>query len=208
MDTGFFFRGLILGFVIAAPVGPVGILCVYRTLTKGKIHGLISGLGAATADAIYGAIAALGLTFISSFLIEQRLLLRVIGAVFLCVLGIKTFFSKTAKKPGVVNDQGLVYNYGSTFFLTLMNPMTILAFAAIFAGLGITNSHHGFTGLLIVGVFIGSGLWWILLTNVAGFFRQKINRDNLIWLNRISGAIITIFGLLLFMSLKTLQHSL
>ena len=203
MDTGFFFKGLILGFVVAAPVGPVGILCIYRTLTKGKIHGLVSGLGAATADAIYGAIAALGLTFISSFLIEQRLLLRVIGAVFLCVLGIRTFFSKTTKKPAVVNDQGLAYNYGSTFFLTLMNPITILAFAAIFAGLGITNSHHGFAGLLIVGVCTGSGLWWILLTNVAALFRQKINRDNLIWLNRISGTIITIFGLLLFLNLKT-----
>jgi threonine/homoserine/homoserine lactone efflux protein len=203
MDTGFFFRGLILGFVIAAPVGPIGVLCVHRTLIKGKIHGLISGLGAATADAVYGFIAALGLTFISSFLIEQRLLLRVIGAVFLCGLGIRTFFSKTAKKPGVVEGQGLAYNYGSTFFLTLMNPMTILVFAAIFAGLGITNSHHGFAGLLIVGVFAGSGLWWILLTNVAGLFRHKINRDNLIWLNRISGTIITIFGLLLFLNLKT-----
>jgi threonine/homoserine/homoserine lactone efflux protein len=203
MNAGFFFRGLILGFVIAAPVGPVGILCIYRTLVKGKKYGLISGLGAATADAIYGAIAALGLTFISSFLVEQRLLLRVIGAVFLCGLGIRTFFSKAAKKPGVVDGQGFAYNYGSTFFLTLMNPITILAFAAIFAGLGITNSHNGFASLLILGVFIGSGLWWILLSNVADLFRQKINRDNLIWLNRISGAIITIFGLLLLLNLKT-----
>ena len=202
MDTNFFFRGLIIGFVIAAPVGPIGVLCIHRTLTEGKIHGLISGLGAATADAIYGSIAALGLTFISSFLIEQQLWFRIIGAVFLCGLGIRTIFSKAAKKPSAVNGQGLAANYGSTFFLTLMNPMTILAFAAVFAGLGITSSHHGFAGLLIAGVFTGSCIWWTLLSSAAGLFRQKISHDNLIWLNRISGTIIMFFGLLIILTLE------
>jgi threonine/homoserine/homoserine lactone efflux protein len=190
MDTNFFLRGLIIGFVIAAPVGPIGVLCIHRTLTEGKIHGLISGLGAATADAIYGSIAALGLTFISSFLIEQQLWFRSIGSVFLCGLGIRIIFSKAPKKPGAINGQGLAANY-------------ILAFAAIFAGLGITSSHHGFAGLLIAGVFTGSGIWWILVSSAAGLFRQKISPDNLIWLNRISGTIITTFGLLLLFNLKT-----
>ena len=207
MDTSFLLRGLIIGFMIAAPVGPIGVLCIHRTLTEGKIHGLISGLGAATADAIYGSIAALGLTFVSSFLIEQQLWFRIIGAVFLCGLGIRTIFSKAAKKPCAVNRLGLVANYGSTFILTLMNPMTILAFAAVFVGLGITSSHHGSAGLLIAGVFAGSGIWWILLSSAAGLFRQKISHDKLIWLNRISGTIITTFGLLLLFNLKTSQHT-
>ncbi len=112
MDTNFFFRGRIIGFVIAAPVGPIGVLCIHRTLTEGKIHGLISGLGAATADAVYGSIAALGLTFISSFLIEQQLWFRIIGAIFLCGLGIRTIFSKAAKKPGAVNGQSFTANHG------------------------------------------------------------------------------------------------
>ena len=172
-------------------------------MTKGKIHGLISGLGAATADAVYGAIAAFGLTFISSFIIEQQLWFRIIGAVFLCGLGIKTVFFKVSQKPGAVNGQGLAADYGSTFFLTLMNPMTILAFAAIYVGLGITSSHHGFVGLLIAGVFTGSGIWWILLSSAAGLFHQKISHDNLLWLNRISGTIITTFGLLLLFNIKT-----
>jgi threonine/homoserine/homoserine lactone efflux protein len=203
MDTNFFLRGIIIGFVIAVPVGPVGVLCIHRTLTEGKIHGLISGLGAATADAFYGSVAALGLTFISSFLIEQRFWFRIIGAVVLCGLGIRTIFSKTTKKPSPVNSQSLAANYGSTFFLTLLNPLTLLAFAAIFTGLGVTRSNHGFAGLLIAGVFFGSCVWWILLSGVVAHFRQKINGDNLVWLNRISGLIITTFGLLLLISLKT-----
>jgi threonine/homoserine/homoserine lactone efflux protein len=202
VDTNFFFRGLIIGFVIAVPVGPVAVLCIHRTLTEGKISGLISGLGAATADAVYGSIAALGLTFISNFLIEQQLWFRIIGAVFLCGLGIRTIFSKVAKEPGAVNNQSLAANYGSAFVLTLMNPMTFLAFAAVFTSLGITGSHHGFAGLLIAGVFTGSCIWWILLSSITGLFRQKISHNNLNWLNRISGIIITTFGLLLLCNLK------
>lgn len=197
-----FFRGLVIGLVIAAPVGPVGVLCIQRTLTEGRIQGLISGLGAATADAIYGSIAALGLTFVSSFLIEQQFWFRIIGAVFLCGLGIKTIFSKKEKKTGAVHSHGSVANFVSIFFLTLMNPMTILAFVAIFAILGITTSHNGFAGVLIAGVFTGSCLWWFLLSGVAGLFRHKISHDNLIRLNRISGIIITAFGLLLLITLS------
>ncbi|MHC4216292.1 MAG: LysE family translocator [Planctomycetota bacterium] len=203
MDISIFFKGLVIGFLIAVPVGPIGVLCIHRTLTKGRIHGLVSGFGAATADSIYGAIAAFGVRFVSDFLIEQQTWLHIIGSVFLCCLGLKTFLSKSSKRPDSVNGRGLVRNYGSTFFLTLMNPITILAFAAVFAGLGIKSSHHGFAGLLIAGVFTGSGIWWIILSSAAGLFRQKVNHDNLIWLNRISGAIITLFGLLILLNLET-----
>ncbi|MHC4221378.1 MAG: LysE family translocator [Planctomycetota bacterium] len=204
MDVNFFIRGLIIGFMIAAPVGPIGVLCIQRTLTKGKLCGLISGLGAATADTIYGTIAALGMTFISTFLLEHQVALRLVGALFLCGLGVRTILLKAAKKPAPITGMGLAANYITIFFLTLMNPMTVLAFVAIFAGLGITGSDNGFAGgILIVGVFIGSCIWWILLCSIAGLFRKRINQDNLVWLNRISGILIIAFGVLLLFNLKT-----
>ena len=204
MDVNFFIRGLIIGFVIAAPVGPIGVLCIHRTLTKGKICGLISGLGAATADTIYGTIAALGMTFVSTFLLDHEFGLRLLGGVFLCCLGVRTILLKAAKKPAPITGMGLAANYVTIFFLTLMNPMTVLAFVAIFAGLGITGSDNGFAGgVLIAGVFIGSCLWWTLLCSLAGLFRKRINQGNLVWLNRISGIIIIAFGVFLLFNLKT-----
>ena len=202
MDTNFFFRGLIIGFVIAAPVGPIGVLCIHRTLTEGKIHGLIFGLGAATADAIYGSIAAFGVTFVSDFLIKQQLWFRIIGSVFFCCLGVRTFLSKTVKQAGTNKSLGLVGCYGSTFLLTLMNPITVLAFAVVFASLGITNSHYGSAALLIAGVFTGSGIWWFMISGVTGIFREKVSHTNLVWLNRISGTIIIVFGLLILFNMK------
>ena len=184
------------------PVGPIGVLCIHRSLADGKIHGLISGFGAATADSIYGAIAAFGLTFVSDFLIAQQLWFRIIGSVFLCCLGLRTLLLKTVKEAGTGKSLGLVGCYGSTFLLTLMNPLTILAFAAVFASLGITSSHYGSSALLIAGVFTGSGIWWFMLSGIAGIFREKISHSNLIWLNRISGTIIILFGLLIMLNLK------
>ncbi|MHC4212551.1 MAG: LysE family translocator [Planctomycetota bacterium] len=200
MDTTFFFKGLIIGFLIAVPVGPIGVLCIHRTLAEGKIQGLISGLGAATADAIYGSIAAFGVTFVSDFLIAQQFWFRIIGSIFLCGLG--TFFSKTVKEAGANKSLGLAGNYGSTFLLTLMNPMTVFAFAVVFASLGITNSHYGSAALLIAGVFTGSGIWWFMISGVTGIFRERVSHSNLVWLNRISGTIITLFGLLILFNLR------
>ncbi len=202
MDTTFFFKGLVIGFLIAVPVGPIGVLCIHRTLAEGKIQGLISGLGAATADAIYGSIAAFGITFVSNFLIEQQFWFRIVGSVFLCGLGVRTFFSKTVKEAGKNNSLGLFGNYGSAFLLTLMNPITVLAFAVVFASLGITNSNYGSAALLIAGVFTGSGIWWFMISGVTGIFREKVSHSNLVWLNRISGTIITLFGLLILFNLK------
>jgi threonine/homoserine/homoserine lactone efflux protein len=202
MDISFFFKGLVIGFLIAVPVGPIGVLCIRRSLTEGKIHGLVSGFGAATADSIYGAIAAFGVTFVSDFLAEQQVWFRIIGSVFLCCLGIRTFLSKTVKQAGTNKSLGLVGCYGSTFLLTLMNPLTILAFAAVFASMGITSSHYGSSALLIAGVFTGSGVWWFILSGAAGVFRNKVSHSNLVWLNRISGTIIILFGLLILFNLK------
>jgi threonine/homoserine/homoserine lactone efflux protein len=197
-------RGLIIGFSIAAPVGPIGILCIRRTLAEGQASGLFSGLGAATADAIYGCIAGFGLTFISSFLITQQVWLRLIGGGFLCYLGLRTFLSKPAEQATLAKGNGLIGSYISTFFLTITNPMTILSFAAIFAGLGVGSAGGNYVSaaILVLGVFIGSTLWWFILSSGVTIFRKKFNPRRLRWVNRISGIIITAFGLIALLSLK------
>jgi threonine/homoserine/homoserine lactone efflux protein len=197
MEIGFLLRGLMIGFSIAAPVGPIGVLCIRRTLADGRLAGFVSGLGAATADAIYGCIAGFGLAFISNFLVSQQLWLRLIGGAFLCYLGLKTLLSKPAEHAASATGNGLIGAYASTLFLTLTNPMTILSFVAIFAGLGLanTNSSYAAAGILVMGVFIGSALWWLLLVGGVGLFREKFNQRGLTWINRISGVIILGFGL-------------
>jgi len=204
MDISFFLRGLIIGFSIAAPVGPIGVLCIRRTLAEGRAFGLFSGLGAATADAIYGFIAGFGLTFVSNFLIRQQVWLRIIGGGFLCFLGIRTFLSKPAEHAASARGNGLVGSYVSTFFLTITNPMTILSFAAIFAGLGVGGASGSYVSaaVLVLGVFIGSALWWFILSSGVSVFRTRFNPHRLWWVNRISGIIITGFGLIALLSLR------
>jgi threonine/homoserine/homoserine lactone efflux protein len=205
MDISFFLKGLIIGFSIAAPVGPIGVLCIRRTLAQGRTSGLISGLGAATADAIYGCIAALGLTFISSLLINQQIWLRLICGVFLCYLGLKNFLSQPIQKPANTQENNLVSAYASTFFLTLANPMTILSFSAVFAGLGVisTSGNYVLAMVLVLGVFIGSALWWLLLCAGISLFQTKLTPRRLQWVNRISGVMITMFGLVALLSLRS-----
>jgi threonine/homoserine/homoserine lactone efflux protein len=204
MEFNFFLRGMIIGFSIAAPVGPIGILCIRRTLAEGFTSGLISGLGAATADAIYGFIAGFGLTFISNLLISQQIWFRLLGGGFLCYLGIKTFFTSPLKQSSSLKGRGLISAYISTFFLTLTNPITILSFMAIFAGLGVGSMSKGYipAGLLVAGVFIGSALWWLFLSKGVGLLGKKFNLAGLRWTNRISGIIITAFGVWALLSLK------
>jgi threonine/homoserine/homoserine lactone efflux protein len=196
MDVGFLVKGLIIGFSIAAPVGPIGVLCIRRTLAEGRASGLISGFGAATADAIYGCVAGFGLTFISSFLIRQKMWLGIVGGLFLCYLGIRTLLAKQAEYAASSSGAGPIAAYASTFFLTLTNPMTILSFAAIFAGLGIgsTTGDYRSAGVLVLGVFTGSALWWLFLSMGVSMLRSAFNPRGLRWVNRVSGLIITGFG--------------
>ena len=202
MESELFIKGFIIGFSIAAPVGPIGILCIQRTLSQGNIQGLVTGLGAATADAIYGFIAAFGLTFISNFLVEQSVWFRLIGGLFLCYLGIKAFLSKPQDPMLFVGNRTIFSDYGTTFFLTLTNPMTILFFAGVFAGLGLVNESIAYTsaGLMVIGVFIGSGTWWLLLSGATSILRSKINDQKLAWINKISGVVILVFGVAALLS--------
>ncbi len=202
MNITFFLRGLAIGFSIAAPVGPIGVLCIRRTLFDGRASGLVSGLGAATADAIYGCIAGFGLTFISQFLVNQQVMLRIAGGMFLCYLGIKTLLARPSEQSATVNKKGLAGAYTSTFFLTVTNPMTIIFFAGIFAGLGLATAGENYmsAGILVLGVFTGSALWWFILSGCASVFRRKITPNTLRWINRISGVVIVGFGLFALLS--------
>jgi threonine/homoserine/homoserine lactone efflux protein len=203
LDFSFFAKGLIIGFSIAAPVGPIGVLCIRRTLAEGRISGFVSGMGAATADALYGCIAGFGVTYLSSFLIGQQFWFGLMGALFLGYLAVKTFLSKPAEAPSKTEGRGLAGAYASTLLLTLTNPVTILAFAAIFAGLGLGSSDGDYAGgmLLVLGVFLGSAAWWLFLSTGVGLFRAWFTGPRLRWVNRLSGVIIGGFGFLAFLSL-------
>ena len=202
MDIGFFLRGLIIGFSIAAPVGPIGILAIRRTLAIGWSAGLLTGLGAATADAIYGCIAGFGLTAISGFLISSSFWLRLLGGLFLCYLGIKTILTPANPIAAQSNpaDRNLAHlsMYASTVFLTLTNPMTILSFAAVFVGLGLATAGSDYltAAILVLGVFSGSAIWWLLLCSGANLLRSRLPMHRLGWLNRISGSILLTFGII------------
>lgn len=198
MELDFFVKGIILGFAIAAPVGPIGILCIRKTLQYGRWSGLCSGLGAAAADTLYGIVAAFGLTLISNFLFTCQFWLHVIGGGFLLYLGWKTFFSKPIDGCNGVLHNSLFRDFLSTFFLTLTNPMTILAYLAIFAALGLPakmDGNHFHAVRLVVGVFVGSALWWLILSEGVTLFRKKVNRDLMTWINRFAGLMISLFGL-------------
>ncbi|MDD2694785.1 MAG: LysE family transporter [Anaerolineales bacterium] len=198
MSVDFFLKGLVIGFSIAAPVGVIGVLCIRRTLLEGRLNGFVSGLGAATADAFYGALAGFGLTIVSDFLIGQQFLIRLAGGVFLLALGVKTFFGrpKALDEQVRVEKQSLVWAYASTLLLTLTNPLTILSFVAIFAGLGLGAGSDTIASALsmVVGVFSGSALWWLFLSGFVGVFRKRLGPTALVWINRLSGAVITAFG--------------
>jgi threonine/homoserine/homoserine lactone efflux protein len=205
MNIGLFFKGFLVGFLIAMPVGPIGILCIQRTLHKGKLHGMVSGLGAATADAIYGFVAAFGLTFISNFLVKEQPWLRLIGGIFLCYMGARVLLSKSEKRATPEDGASYVSDYVSAFILTFTNPTTFLAFAAAFAGLGLVSliEHHIAALLLVAGVFVGSGLWWLILSGITATFLGKLLYTRPAWLNKVSGIIIIAFGLFVLLTLIT-----
>lgn len=198
MDSSIAWKGTVLGFSIAAPVGPIGLLCIRRTLAQGTLAGFISGLGAATADLTYGFVAAFGLTAVSGFLVGHSTWIRIIGGLFLCYLGISTFRSNPATESPDSPETNLFLSFGSTFLLTLTNPMTILSFLAMFAGLGLASSAApGYRdgALLVAGVFFGSALWWFLLSGITVLVRHRFTSEAMRWVNRLSGLLIFGFGI-------------
>ena len=195
MDTTTFWRGFLIGLAIAAPVGAIGLLCIRRTLAYGRLVGFVTGLGAATADAVYGAIAAFGLTSVSGLLVNAQTPLRLLGGAFLIYLGWRTFTSKPSGAASIDGSGNLPRMFGSTFALTLANPSTIISFAAIFAGLGLTGSTGWLPALLmVVGVFLGSATWWFVLSGGISLLRGAMTPERLLWVNRASGVLIALLG--------------
>lgn len=189
-----FLRAFIIGISIAAPVGPIGVLCIRRTLSNGKLAGFLSGMGAATADMVYGAIAAFGLTVITNLLVKNSFWLQLIGGLFLLYLGIKTFLEKPADQAAKAGQGSYLSMYLSTFFLTITNPITILSFAAIFAGTMIGQNVNS-PLVMVAGVFAGSASWWLALSIGVGVMRDRLDQSHMMWINRISGMIIILFGI-------------
>ena len=197
MDAFQLVKGIVIGFVIAAPVGPVGVLCIRRALADGRAAAFVAGLGAAAADTFYGAVAALGLSLVTDFLSDHRGLLSFVGGLFLLLLGWRTFRARTEMLPTPDTRIGLMRDFVSTFVITLTNPATILAFMAVFASISTVQLPSAVSldaGLLIAGVFVGSAAWWGLLSAAAGAVRSRFHAGWLRWLNRASGLLLIGFG--------------
>jgi threonine/homoserine/homoserine lactone efflux protein len=195
MDPLLFARGLVLGFTIAAAVGPISLLTIRRTLAHGRTYGLASGLGVALADATYGGIAAFGLTAVTSILVGGRVVLGLVGGLFLLVLAWRTMTNRPSEVAVADDRPGLVGAFLSIFGLTMTNPMTILSFAAIFAGLGVVGRGGPEAALLTLGVFCGSAVWWLILTSVVSALRSRVTVRGLTWVNRVSGVVLLGFAI-------------
>ena len=193
-------KSIILGFSVSAPVGPIGLLCIQRTLTKGQMAGFFTGLGASTANMIYASFAAFGFSVVSSFLLEQQFILRIIGGEFLLYLGVKIFLAKPAERAASLEGNGLIRVYLSTLFLMITNPTTILNFVAMFAGLGFdkTASSPSTAFIFVSGVFLGAIFWWFLLSFSVSIFKNKIT-PYLKSVNKIAGMLIISLGCLAFL---------
>ncbi len=203
MTVETFLKGLLIGLSIAAPVGPISLLYIRRTLADGRIFGVVSGMGAASADALYGAVAAFGLTSIRDVLVGQQFWLHLIGGGFLCYLGIRAFLSKPPEREIAAKRSNLAGAYGSTFFLTLTNPMTILSFLAVFSSFGFASvtTDYWISGILVLGVFSGSVLWSFILSSGVSLARGRIDVRKLQIVNKISGIVIAGFGLIALLTI-------
>lgn len=189
-------KGLAIGFCIAAPVGPIGVLCIRRSIAHGWKIGFLTGLGAATADAVYGGVAAFGLTAVTAVLTAQQSWLGIIGGSILVWLGWRTF--RSSPPPEVrSNNRGIsgAGAYSSTVLLTLANPATIISFGAVFATWGFGAVDYWHATWLTLGVLLGSAAWWLLLSGTFGVLRARINVSSMRWVNVVSGVVLAGFGL-------------
>lgn len=194
--------GFMIGLMASIPLGPIGVLCIQRTLSKGKLSGFISGVGAASSDAIYAIIALFSLSYVVNFIEKQLLYLQIVGVVILIFLGLKIFYTNPAKELRKQRRKSNSYlqDYASTFFLTLSNPLYVFLFIGIFAGFRVvTPKSDIFTPLILIGgVLAGATTWWFLLTSIVNLFRSKINLRRLWWINKIAGATIVILVIIAF----------
>lgn len=204
MDGVLLVRGLLLGFSIAAPVGPIGVLVIRHSITNGRGAGLMTGLGAAVADGLYGLVGGLGITAVSTLLVDHALWLRIGGGAFLVRLGIRTIAGSPESAERGSSGSGPTRTFLTGLVLTLSNPLTMLSFAAMFAGLGVGVAGAGgaSVGWLVAGVFAGSALWWLILSTTASLARSRMTPARMRWVNRLSGVMIAAFGVAALVSAR------
>lgn len=196
MDLGLPIRGLAVGLIIAAPVGPVNVLCIRRTLDKGWRSGVVSGLGAAIADTVYGAIAGFGITLVIQFLIREEFWIRLIGGILLMGIGVVYYFKPAGPVEEGPDKSPSHSDFVSTFFLTATNPTTVLSFLAVLAMLGLGKQRPLWqTSFLVLGIFCGSMAWWVILAGSVNLLRRRMIGRGMRWMNRVAGIAIGAFGL-------------
>lgn len=198
MLTSLFLQGSLIGFSMAIPVGPVGMLCIQHALRRGLAGGLIAGLGAALADAVYGGMAGFGVSLLSHVITSYQIWFQLMGAVILSILGIRIFKSHPSELETSKSSFSCSRIFFSTFALTLTNPLTLLCFAAVYTSFGITPSDEAIMpGLMLsLGIMLGAGLWWMLLSMTVAFIGKKYQIASIPLFNRISGGVLTGFGCL------------
>ncbi|MDP4186570.1 MAG: LysE family translocator [Bacteroidota bacterium] len=206
MELELLIKGILIGFLASMPLGPIGILCIQKTVSKGRIPGFISGVGAATADTVFAIFAGLGVSFVVAFLEKQQLYFKIIGGAFIIILGFKIFFTnpvKQIRQQRKKKNGGLFADYISVFLLTLSNPSFILVFIAMFTGFNLISSNTSLILVIfaILGVFLGASSWWFTLTSIINLFRKKFRLKRIWWMNKITGGVIIAFGLLAILSL-------
>lgn len=195
MDVVLFLKSVVLGLAIAAPLGPIGALCINRTLERGFLAGVAGGLGTAIADGVYATLAAFGFATFSAILTGIDIPMRLAGGVFMLYLGRKTFQAKPRVVAATVSARDLVGTTAATFFLTITNPMTILSFIALFAGLGLASASGVSAALTVIaGVVLGSMLWWTVLSGGVALVRHRLPPAFAIWTSRVSAIILLGFG--------------
>lgn len=205
----FLIKGMLIGFALSVIIGPIGVLCIRRSVSEGFLAGFSTGIGAAMADAVYASITAFGVTVISNFLLGKMVLFSVIGGAYLIIIGVRTFMRKSRlsnkeiKSSDLTQDiesNSFIRNLISTFFMTLTNPMTMLLFMTVFAGLNLEPGDFSSSSGLVFGLFCGAIVWWLILSYFGSILKYKLTSKNfLVWLNRVSGIIIILFGILVML---------
>lgn len=189
--------GVLIGFAASVPLGPIGVLCIQRTLQRGRLAGFVSGLGAATSDTLYAIIAGFSISYVVAFIEEQFFWLQIFGALILILLGVYIFRSNPAVqlRKQKRRKSSLLHDYVSTFLITISNPLAVFLFIAFFASFRTVNPNNGILGQLVLigGVFMGAATWWLLLTSIVSLFRSAVNLRRLYWINKIAGAVIIVF---------------
>ena len=204
-------KGIIVGIAVTAPVGPLGILCIQRTINRGFFSGLVTGIAAAFADILYAIIAGFGVSVIADFLEVNQLVIRIIGGIIVTSLGIRIYISNPAKQYRRQKTQKRTYisDFISGFLITITNPIVIIVFGAVFASLGLDKAESGKSVVItILGVFTGAVGWWFSLTILVNIFRDKINFRKLWWINKITGVLVVVFGLGIIVSVLFIKKAL